>query len=97
MSLDICLYLEPVFGEGCHLPPSVHPSPKTGSKYIHESLYLLNIRGMFLKNIIVKISPFFYPGCLQSVYDALRKIAHNIKKRAQYCINADGGHFEHLL
>ena len=61
------------------------------------SLYLLNIRGMFLKNLIAKITPFLYPGCLQSVYDALRKMAHNIKKCAQYCINADGGHFEHLL
>ena len=29
--------------------------------------------------------------------DELRKMAHNIKKRAQYCINANGGHFEHLL
>ena len=65
--------------------------------HFHENLYLLNIRGMFLKNIIVKIPPFFYPGRLQSVYDALRKMAHNIKKRAHYCINADGGHFEHLL
>ena len=25
--------------------------------------------------------------------DELHKMAHNIKKRAQYCINADGGHF----
>ena len=62
----------------------------------HESLYLLNIRGMFLKNLIVKISPFFYPGHLQSVMMDCVK-CHNIKKRAQYFINADGGHFEHLL
>ena len=55
--------------------------------HFHESLYLLNIRGMFLKNFIVKIPPFFDPERLQSVYDALRKMAHNIKKRAKYCIN----------
>ena len=42
---------------------------------------------MFFKNFIVKIPPFFDPERLQSVYDALRKMAQNIKKRAKYCIN----------
>ena len=35
---------------------------------------------MFFKNFIVKIPPFFDPERLQSVYDALRKMAQNIKK-----------------
>ena len=56
---------------------------------IFMKIYIFKHQGnvFFKKNFNVIIPPFFDPERLLSVYDALRKMAQNIKKRAKYCIN----------
>ena len=46
-----------------------------------------------------KCSSFKEPNQMPPMVQKIdhKKLAHNIKKRTQYCINADGGHFEYLL